>query len=1726
MSDYLTAAYTHEIARPETDPAVSGNWLDSAASIPATATAGLVAAGVEVLNIPTALASIPINLAGGEYDGKWLRTEEVFAGMDNALGTSMEDYYYKHQEGIDTIGFIGASFVPGLLGTKALRMGMGAVGKLENSSGILKSLGALENFGPKALEAAKMEIASGSPFSYMNRQAFKVYAAGAGQGVLDALAFNTAATVALHQSAYLEDKSFGELTKDVLFDSVILGGAFGSVLDVAGKGVGVFGYKKGVKEYADVFAGVKQAALSPFNRTGDLAEAGAKLTTAKGTQYTLSGGDEVLLRLNDVKLFEQRTTELKALLDEGVLSADNANLMRREMETFTRLREEAVTNARTKVTESVQKLFGEASDVVDVNKIAKELLDPAKTLDEGATLMAGMTKSRLPTIDELSDMTLNNSLQLYRKSPTDPFNFSLKAIAGAETRMVKLKNPLNAMNEDEVYQRLGLDTAKKVNKNELEDAALAAGYDSFIIGDDVRVLTRFDKKGRPIPPANTRSAFLDIIDGKIVNKMSQATAWDLPKQEYNRVLADMLPETADDVVDIATSRTAIENSVLYRREIDNWNKGRLQEASNLPSLDILVANKKPGDTIRYLGKNLDYQQAADIVLNRKIQLAEEMAKAGQNTQQISSALMIPEEALFDYSLAAKKFSTVLDPNAQRPRYIVSSYNKSRNLNKFDLEGKVEIAAKTQMVEDQMKAIVGAIDPELGAIPNVLLDKYTENFTAGVFSFADAKFGRLFEQSLLTNSKIYSKIQQKAVEARVTRVKTAIEQIKAAGIGSADHTEFTVMNAWNKQAKNFGGGNTIAIKTADGHVLMQLDNYKDVQRRMIDELVDAKEVPEVSGPQILERYLQMNPAAAKGIPGQAGSVFQVRTGSVNDFLAAHIQSDYKALNAKNKLNNLHGQSAIAPEKAQDAFSFYDPNVNLRNAQHVLVIKGDVAHMNPLYSGQTYVFAGKSVEDLRKAEAWAAAEGLRTYTKGQTTEFYKMLDEYDASMTFNTGAIKEGLQNKGRLTSYVESAQSLEDTANRFLDWHLRDETALYKNAIATKEYQVVDTLKNIDLHERRLQNSRKGSPTRIAALLRGEVTKVTKAEGLLNTLFNTQNPGIVNAVTKTFDDFGIQFATSVRDMFAGMKVQELDNLNSPATKALVKWTENMGVPNYITKDIVESIGVKNFNSPGYANFVRMSNMALVVGQLRLDAINSLVNVIGMPVIGSSTVELAIRSTMQDLQKAGKLAELDNLKKALYHKEGQLGYMPSTYVRMAKQSINRMDQKVKDNPIFKSMAQGDETLAQFFLRQKITFNPADVAAMDLTEATLQAIKGGETRASVIGEKIQKYMSVLTKPTDAVESRLQFIAADAGLQIAEAAGLDPRKAQLLMHTMVNKLQGNFNASMKPQLFQGITGSALGLFQSYQARLIHRLSDVITDGSKRMAVEAGLLQTGIFGGRSLPFFDVLNNSLVASSNSDNQDLYSTIYGSMDRNLANAMTYGLPSALLGINLSSRGNATPRFPSSMTDIPAINIWYKQIAQIKDLFSQAANGADISQLFNHAVQHNVFSRPAQQFAVLASGYSTTANNKLGIDINDAKMANEDNWLPVNIANFMRLAGAKPIDEAVLTDTVYRWQGFELADREKRDELGRAVSSNLLANGKLDPQQANDFMESYVKAGGTQKGFNSFLRNQAANSNIMAMDRLLKHVKNEPQAKQLRYMLGAPTDEQVPTIDQLVPTDDLN
>lgn len=1731
MSDFITASYLHELVPAEApDPTAGGNWWDSITSLPGTIGQGVIASGVEILNIPTALAALPVNLLGGEMDSRWVHTEDVMASLDNALGTNMEDYYYEHKSAVDAWGFVGSSLLPGTLAAKMVRTGLGNVAKLESSSPFLNAIGKFESVGPRAIEAAKLEIASGTPFSYLSSNAFKAYAAGAGQGVIDALAFNTAATLALHSSPYLEGKSFGDLTFDIFSDSFLFGAPVGAAFDIAGKQVGIFGFKKSVKPYADNVADIFAKAAAPFDRAGDMYKAGARLLSKDGKAFVISDGTEAMAHIHDLTSLRQRSTELKALLDEGRLSSESAAVLKAEMDSFTVRRQESIRNIEAKAADSIRRLFKDVEDITDVNGIIKQMLDPKTSFDQAASILADAKRLGRLEADQLLDINSSNTLKLYRAGGknSSKVDFTFAEVPGGEVRMVKVVNPLRAADESEMRKILGIDDAAKITPNDLDDALRAAGYDSYIVGNNVRVVPRYNKKGKLIPPAGaqTRRAIIDIVEGKVVNKASKATAWDLDKATYRDTLRDLSEEK---VLDISAELDPIQNSSLYRKAIEDFDRGRLKEASNIPELEVLLYNNPKAPSFNFNGTPLSAEGAENLIRDQKFRIAEDMLADGKNTEQISAALMIPEETLLS-PVSTSGISSVLRRELQVPRYVNAQYGQSRNLSRFEIEGKLEIAKKSQMIEDQAKAIVDSLNPEIAAMPPIEINKYSENFAARLFSYFDASFSSDFEMAVQANARVYTKATQKAIEQRITPLRTKIEAIKAMGVGSAEHTEFVLFNSWNKQARNRGQGNTVAVEANGRLNLMEGSAFRNTKDKLIQEIMEenpgislGEAADNITGELVLQRYIIDNPGIANKKVGEAGTVFTIHTSAVEDLLRSHIDIDYKSIEAKNKIKNLHGETLIRTERTPGAYTLYDPPPDVRNAKHVLVIAGDDLHQNPLYKGQRYVYVGRDAQDIARAEAWAAGEGLQSFTKAQTQEFYKQLGIYENSMTFNNGIIKETMESKGKMTSYLGAAESFEDTTTRWLDWHLRDEQALQRSIIATKEHKAVSMLKNIDLHQRRLEDSKKGSTSKLSRLLQNEATRTTGAERILNTLFNTQSPGIVNAVTKAVDDFGGQFFTKIRDFMGSLKAQDFDNPNSPQTKALKQWLDNIGVEQYVSKDIVEAIGIKNYDSPAYSNFIRMSNMALVMGQLRLDAINSLVNVIGMPIIGSSTVELAIRATIGKLEQAGRKIDADGIRKALYQKEGTFGYMPATYVKMAKQSIDRMDQLAKDNKIIGSLAQGDETLGQFFLRNNITYNPAEVAMLDLANETITALKGGNTKASFYAEKIQGALQKVTKPTDLIESRIQFVSADAALQIAEAGNLDPADAIRLMHTMVSKLQGNFTASMKPQIFQGITGSALGLFQSYQARLIHRLSDIITDGNRRMLAEAAVLQGSIFGGRSLPYFDALNNSLVAASNADNQDIYSSVYGGMDRNIANALVYGLPSALLGLNMSTRGNTTPRYPSTIVDIPAVGMWYKQLGMLRDGFSQAMGGGDIGQIFNHSLQHNVFSRPLQQLAVLGAGYSTTSNNKLAIDIDSAKLVSENNWLPFHVANFMRISGSRPIDEAVMLDTLFRWQGFELADREKREELGKAVSSQMLGKGTIDTESLIEFQESYLQSGGTAKGFERFIKSQAANSSLMGVDRLLRTVKNEDRSKQLQIMLGVPADYKVPTMQELSPQD---
>lgn len=184
------------------------------------------------------------NWFGGDYEQNKLA--DTLAEYD----TDLSKYYEEHQEGIDALGFVASSLVPGTLGVKILRGGQamlatsletGIVGKnLSKATGLL-----VPSAEKNALKAIDQMITSGSPFKLTETNTLKALGAGFGQNVLEGAAFETAVAATMYNSPVLENQDLKDIATNMLWGAGLFG-VIGGALDAAKtvgkikKGVGAF----------------------------------------------------------------------------------------------------------------------------------------------------------------------------------------------------------------------------------------------------------------------------------------------------------------------------------------------------------------------------------------------------------------------------------------------------------------------------------------------------------------------------------------------------------------------------------------------------------------------------------------------------------------------------------------------------------------------------------------------------------------------------------------------------------------------------------------------------------------------------------------------------------------------------------------------------------------------------------------------------------------------------------------------------------------------------------------------------------------------------------------------------------------------------------------------------------------------------------------------------------------------------------------------------------------------------------------------------------------------------------------------------------------------------------------------------------------------------------------------------------------------------------------------
>jgi hypothetical protein len=328
--------------------------------------------------------------------------------------------------------------------------------------------------------------------------------------------------------------------------------------------------------------------------------------------------------------------------------------------------------------------------------------------------------------------------------------------------------------------------------------------------------------------------------------------------------------------------------------------------------------------------------------------------------------------------------------------------------------------------------------------------------------------------------------------------------------------------------------------------------------------------------------------------------------------------------------------------------------------------------------------------------------------------------------------------------------------------------------------------------------------------------------------------------------------------------------------------------------------------------------------------------------------------------------------------------------------------------------------------------------------------------------------------------------------------------INTFVNRTQGNMLASQRPLMFQGAAGQAIGLFQTYQFNLMQQLFRHVGEGTAKDTATLLGLQGTLYGMNGLPAFNYINQHVVgtASGNPEHRDLYDATYGIAGKQAGDWLMYGLPSNLLQTNLYTRGDINPRHPTivptNFADIPIISATSRFIGNLYNAAQRVGNGAPIGETVLQALEHNSLNRPLAGLAQVAQsaddGFVYSTSNKGTI------MGANDLY---SFSTFSRLAGGKPIQEALLNDEVYRIQAYSSADRKRKVELSEAAK--VASIGAEATPDVGRFAEKYLATGGNQKDFNQWMMKQMKEANTSKVNAIANDLKS-PFSQKMQLMLG--------------------
>jgi hypothetical protein len=214
----------------------------------------------------------------------------------------------------------------------------------------------------------------------------------------------------------------------------------------------------------------------------------------------------------------------------------------------------------------------------------------------------------------------------------------------------------------------------------------------------------------------------------------------------------------------------------------------------------------------------------------------------------------------------------------------------------------------------------------------------------------------------------------------------------------------------------------------------------------------------------------------------------------------------------------------------------------------------------------------------------------------------------------------------------------------------------------------------------------------------------------------------------------------------------------------------------------------------------------------------------------------------------------------------------------------------------------------------------------------------------------------------------------------------------------------------------------------------------------------------------------------------------------------------LKVNLYTRGDINPRHitlvPTDPASVPFVQATGKVLANIFNTGSKLLEGGDISTTLLQGLEHNGLSRPLAGLAQTLQGFSNPQQASYSTSKRGNVIAAND---LLSLANLGRVLGGKPLDEAIAIDATYRFKSYAALDSKRRNKLGAAIKTTLIAGQDPSQDQIESFALDYAKMGGRQEEFGKWFTQLYKTANVSQANALQQNLKS-PFSQSMQAIMG--------------------